>query len=39
MEAAEKDIREIKVRSWRHMTVDREERAPATKEAKALRGP
>jgi len=29
----------MKVKRWRHKTVDREERAPATKEAKALRGP
>jgi len=39
MEAVEKDIREMKVRRWRHKTVDREERSPATKEAKVLTGP
>jgi hypothetical protein len=39
MEAAEKNIGEKKVKKWRHKTVDREERAPATKEANALTGP
>jgi hypothetical protein len=38
MEAAEKDIREMEVKRWRHKTVDREW-APATKEAKSLSGP
>jgi len=39
MDAAEKDIREMKFKRWRQKTVDRAERAPATKEAMALRGP
>jgi hypothetical protein len=39
MEAAEEGIRGMKVKSWRHKTVDKEERTSATKEAMALRGP
>jgi hypothetical protein len=36
LEDAEMDLREMKVKRWRHKTVDREEWASAIKEAKAL---
>ena len=33
-----KDLREMKVKRWRHKTVDREEWASVIKEAKVVRG-
>jgi hypothetical protein len=38
LEDVEKDLRELKFKRWRQMTVDREEWAPVIKEAKAVRG-
>jgi hypothetical protein len=38
LEDAEKDVREVKVKRWRHKAVDREEWTSVIKEAKVLRG-
>jgi len=39
LEEVEKDLREMKVKSWRQKAFDREEWGSVIKEAKALRGP
>jgi hypothetical protein len=38
LEDAEKDLREMEVKRWRHKAVDNEEFASVIKETKALRG-
>jgi hypothetical protein len=37
VEDAEKDLREMKFKRWRQKAVDREEKASAIKEARAVR--
>jgi hypothetical protein len=39
LEAAENDLRNMKVTRWRYKAVDRDEWASVIKEAKAVRGP